>query len=300
MLHFEKAYTRLSRLAQDQSGDVATQVEESALGVRVIKSFGRSDHVYDRFDEQLTKLYDTQVGRVSVSAKFWTFLEVIPNLTPDRGAGFGAVAAGHGCVTLGTLVAFITLMLSLVWPVASLGFLLSMAQESMTAADRIAEIFDAPREHHRRHRRADRRRAAGGSSSSTSASASPTADAWCVARCQPDRRPGETLALVGATGSGKSMLTALVSRLYDVTGGGSRIDGVDVRDLSLAALRQAGGDRVRGPDAVLDVGARRTSRSAGLDDQRPTTVAQAIEIAAGAVRLRPAVRAWTPASASRA
>ena len=57
--------------------------------------------------------------------------------------GFGALAAGQGRVTLGTLVAFITLMMSLVWPVAALGFLLSMAQESMTAADRIAEILDA-------------------------------------------------------------------------------------------------------------------------------------------------------------
>ncbi len=146
VLHFQQSYTRLSRLAQDQSGHVATHVEESALGVRVVKSFGREDYVYDRFDEQLTNLYDTQVGRVSVSAKFWTLLEVIPNLTLIVVLGFGAYAAGHGYVTMGTLVAFITMMLSLVWPIASLGFLLSMTQESFTAANRIAEIFDAPRE----------------------------------------------------------------------------------------------------------------------------------------------------------
>ena len=146
MLHFQREYTRLSRLAQDQSGHVATHVEESALGLRVVKSFGREDYVYDRFDEQLTNLYDTQVSRVSVSAKFWTLLEVIPNLTLIVVLGFGAYAAGHGYVTMGTLVAFITMMLSLVWPIASLGFLLSMTQESFTAANRIAEIFDAPRE----------------------------------------------------------------------------------------------------------------------------------------------------------
>ena len=115
-------------------------------GVRVVKSFGREDYAYDRFDEQLTDLYDTQVGRVSVSAKFWTVLEIIPNLTLIVVLGFGAYAAGHGYVTMGTLVAFITMMLSLVWPIASLGFLLSMTQESFTAANRIAEIFDAPRE----------------------------------------------------------------------------------------------------------------------------------------------------------
>ena len=146
VLHFQQEYTRLSRLAQDQGGHVATHVEESALGLRVVKSFGREDYVYDRFDEQLTDLYDTQVDRVSVSAKFWTLLEVIPNLTLIVVLGFGAYAAGHGLVTMGTLVAFITMMLSLVWPIASLGFLLSMTQESFTAANRIAEIFDAPLE----------------------------------------------------------------------------------------------------------------------------------------------------------
>ena len=81
-----------------------------------------------------------------MSAKFWTLLEIIPNLTLIVVLGFGAYAAGHGLVTMGTLVAFITMMLSLVWPIASLGFLLSMTQESFTAANRIAEIFDSPLE----------------------------------------------------------------------------------------------------------------------------------------------------------
>src|SRR5260370_16826603 len=63
VLHFQQTYTRLSRLAQDQSGHVATHVQESALGVRVEKSFGREDYVYDRFDEPLPNLYDTQVRR---------------------------------------------------------------------------------------------------------------------------------------------------------------------------------------------------------------------------------------------
>ena len=146
VLRFEREFTNLSRQAQDQSGHVATHVEEAALGLRVVKSFGREDYTYDRFDKQATVLYNTQVPKVSVSAKFWTLLEVIPNLTLIVVLGFGAYAAGHGLVTLGTLVAFITMMLSLVWPIASLGYLIAMTQESMTAANRIAEIFDAPRE----------------------------------------------------------------------------------------------------------------------------------------------------------
>ncbi|KUH80916.1 MULTISPECIES: ABC transporter ATP-binding protein [unclassified Mycobacterium] len=247
ILHFQQEYTRLSRLAQDQAGHVATHVEESALGLRVVKSFGREDYVYDRFDEQLTNLYDTQLDRVSVSAKFWTLLEVIPNLTLIVVLGFGAYAAGHGHVTMGTLVAFITMMLSLVWPIASLGFLLSMTQESFTAANRIAEIFDAPREivdgtvdQPPRGGRLELIdvgfRFPDAAPDEVAPSGEP--DNWALRHVTVTVEPGETLALVGSTGAGKSVLAALLSRLYDVTEGAICIDGRDIRELSLPALRQ--------------------------------------------------------------
>ncbi|OBA90849.1 ABC transporter [Mycobacteriaceae bacterium 1482268.1] len=237
VLHFQREYTRLSRLAQDQAGHVATHVEESALGLRVVKSFGREDYVYDRFDEQLTNLYDTQVSRVSVSAKFWTLLEIIPNLTLIVVLGLGAYAAGHNHVTMGTLVAFITMMLSLVWPIASLGFLLSMTQEAFTAANRIAEIFDAPLEI---TDGTDPRAPRGGRLELVDVGFRfPDSDDWALRHVNVTVEPGETLALVGSTGSGKSVLASLLSRLYDVTEGSIRLDGKDIRDLSLPALRQA-------------------------------------------------------------
>ncbi len=242
VLHFEREYSRLSRQAQDQSGVLATHVEEAALGIRVVKSFGRERYVFDRFDEQATGLYDIQIRKVRVSASFWTLLEIIPNLTLILVLGFGAYAAGHGLVTMGTLVAFITMMLSLVWPIASLGFLLSMTQEAMTAADRVAEIFDAPIDI------ADGPRAQvprGGRLELVDVGFRfPDAESggpgdWVLRHVNITVQPGQTLALVGATGSGKSVLTALLSRLYDVTEGAIRIDGVDIRELSLPALRSA-------------------------------------------------------------
>jgi ATP-binding cassette, subfamily B, bacterial len=278
VLHFQQEYTKLSRLAQDQSGHVATHVEESALGVRVVKSFGREDHVYDRFDKQLTNLYDTQVSRVSVSAKFWTLLEVIPNLTLIVVLGFGAYAAGHGYVTMGTLVAFITMMLSLVWPIASLGFLLSMTQESFTAANRIAEIFDAPRE------------IADGPSNEAPRGGrlelvdvgfrfpDAAVDDWALRHVNATVEPGETLALVGSTGSGKSVLAALLSRLYDVTEGEIRIDGQDIRELSLPALRQAVATAFEDP-TLFSMSVAENLRL-GRPDATDEQMAQAIEIAA--------------------
>ncbi len=235
VLHFERAFTQLARQAQDQAGHVATHVEESALGLRAVKSFGREDYVYDRFDAQASTLYDTQIQKVAVSAKFWTLLEVIPNLTLIVVLGFGAYAAGHGLVTMGTLVAFITMMLSLVWPIASLGFLLSMTQEAMTAANRIAEIFDAPREITDGPRTVAPRD--GRLELDDVGFRFPDSDTFALRHVTVTVEPGETLALVGATGSGKSVLAGLLPRLYDVTEGAIRIDGTDIRELSLDALR---------------------------------------------------------------
>jgi len=278
VLHFQRTYTRLSRLAQDQSGEVATHVEESALGVRVVKSFGREEYAYDRFDKRLTELYDTQVSRVSISAKFWTLLEVIPNLTLIIVLGLGADAAGHGHVTMGTLVAFITMMLSLVWPIASLGYLLSMTQESFTAANRIAEIFDAPRD------------IADGPSEDTPRGGRLELDDvgfrfpdagdgdWALRHVDLVVEPGETVALVGSTGSGKSVLAALLSRLYDVTEGAIRIDGDDIRDLSLSALRETVATAFEDPTLFsMSVAENlRLGRPHATDDE----FAQAIDVAA--------------------
>jgi ATP-binding cassette subfamily B protein len=281
MLHFERTFTRLSRTAQDQAGHVATHVEEAALGVRAVKSFGREDYVFDRFDRQATLLYDTQISKVAVSSRFWTLLEVIPNITLIVVLAFGAYAAGHGLVTMGTLVAFITMMLSLVWPIASLGFLLSMTQESMTAANRIAEIFDAPVEITDGSRPDVPR---GGLLEFADVGfrfADDDAQDWVLRRLSVTVAPGETLALVGATGSGKSVLAGLLPRLYDVTEGAIRLDGVDIRDLSLHALRSAVAVAFEDPTLFsMSVAENLTLGRPPEDPATDAEIAAAVEIAA--------------------
>ena len=234
-MRFERRYIKVSRQVQDQQGDLATTVEESAVGIRVIKAFGRRESVNARFDKRAQRLYETSMEKVRLSSWFWTFLEVVPNLALVIVLLLGAAAVGDGALTPGTLIAFILLMLSLVWPVESLGYILAMGQEALTAADRVNEIFDTlpdivggtrvlanPRGQlcfegvHFRFPGADR---------------DVLHDVWL------DVAPGETVAVVGATGSGKTTLTALVPRLYDVTGGRITIDGVDIRELTLPCLR---------------------------------------------------------------
>ncbi|MEP7092232.1 MAG: ABC transporter ATP-binding protein, partial [Nocardioidaceae bacterium] len=215
----------------------ATLAEEGAVGIRVIKSFGRGRFVAEGYDAAARRLYDTSMDKVRLSAKFWTFLEVIPNFAVVVVLLLGALGVGRGDLTLGTLVAFITLMLSLVWPIASLGYILSMAQEAMTSSARILEIFDtAPSivsgttvlEHPRGHLRFE----------GVSFAFPDQPDELVLHDLDLDVSPGETVAVVGATGSGKTVLTSLVPRLYDVTAGRITVDGVDVRDLDLVNLRQ--------------------------------------------------------------
>ncbi|MFG1615333.1 ABC transporter ATP-binding protein [Nonomuraea wenchangensis] len=234
-LRFEKRYIRISRQVQDEQGDLATLVEESALGIRTIKAFGRRHHVYDRFDDAALKVYDTSLAKVRMSARFFTFLEVIPNVTLALVLLLGALAVGGGGLTLGALVAFTTLMLQLVWPIASLGYILAMAQEAMTSADRLMEVMDTVPSIESGTETIERPR--GHLRFEGVGFSFPGADRPVLRDVRLEVRPGETVAIVGPTGAGKTTLTALVPRLLDPTEGRVTIDGHDVRDLELTTLR---------------------------------------------------------------
>ncbi|GAA1844827.1 ABC transporter ATP-binding protein [Microlunatus capsulatus] len=274
-LRNEREFTRLSRKMQDQNGDVASTIEEGAYGLRVIKSFGRGRHAFAKFDDRAVKLYDSSVERVQLSARFWTMLAVIPNITLIVVLGLGAVAAGQQRITLGTLVAFITLMLSLVWPVTALGFLLAQAQESMTAADRIAEIFDSENEITDGDRTLGQ--VEGRLRFEGAAFRFADSDTDVLHDLHLDIAPGETVALVGATGSGKSILTMLVPRLYDVTAGRITIDGVDVRDLALDDLRRV--VAIAFEDPTLFSMSARENLTLGRPDASDADVEEAIDVA---------------------
>ncbi|MET0693219.1 MAG: ABC transporter ATP-binding protein [Propionibacteriaceae bacterium] len=274
-LRNERQYVKLSRKVQDETGDVASSVEESAHGFRVIKAFGRGDLAYEKFDARSVQLFNTSIARVKLSSKFWTFLEVIPSLTLIIVLGLGAVAAGQGQLTLGTLVAFITLMLSLVWPVASLGFLLSMSQDAMTAADRIVEIFDAENEIPDGDRVIEEVR--GHVRFEGAGFRFPDGDRDVLHDINLDIAPGETIAVVGTTGSGKTAFTALVPRLYDVTAGAITIDGVDIRDLHLSQLRSIVATAFEDP-TLFSMSARE-NLTLGRPEATEEEIAEAVDVA---------------------
>jgi ATP-binding cassette subfamily B protein len=275
---YESKYAVLARRAQDQNGDLATTVEESVLGIRVLKAFGRGRHLADRFAADAKALRTTELRKVHTVGLLWAAIIVLPEIAIGGQLLFGTFAIVDGTMTVGTLVAGVTVATYLRWPTDSIGWLLAETNQAATASARYWEVRDAkvtitdpadprpPATPARGHVRLDNVRFA-----------YPGSDDEVLRGVTLDLRPGETVALVGATGSGKTTLTALVGRLADVTGGRITIDGVDVRDLALADLRGTVATAFEEP--VLFSASVRENVALGTTDATEADVRQALRIA---------------------
>ncbi|WP_338783254.1 ABC transporter ATP-binding protein [Streptomyces sp. DG1A-41] len=238
---FEKRYAKAARLAQDQVGDLTTVVEESVLGIRVIKGFGRHRSQARAFRELSGTLRGTELRKARLLATIWGVIVTLPELAIGAALVVGVVQVADGGLSAGTLVAFLSTALALRWPVESIGFLLAMSQEAATATERYFEVRDEGVEE----------RGVPADSVSPPAAGSglrfhdvtfrypdaPPHSPPVLDKVGLHIRPGESMALVGATGSGKTTLTALIPRFYEVTSGRITLDGVDITTLSRQALR---------------------------------------------------------------
>src|SRR5215469_2963174 len=308
-LRFEKRYRVLSRLSQDQQGDLATYVEEAASGIRVLKSLGRRDEAAARHLAQARLVYRTQVDKAALRGKFWAGLDMAPNAVIGLLLLLGILAVSRNELSLGGLVAFVTLTLLLVWPIEAMGFIIATGQEAATAAQRIYEIFDTPPAitdpgPADADLRQDRPGLAAGpwrsgraavTAAGASAATSPvTAGSGRLSFSEVvfaypgavtpvlrgvslELAPGATVALVGATGSGKTTLLQLVPRLADVTGGRITLDGVDVRGMPLRELRTRVGCAFEDP--TLFSASVRENVAFGVQDATEADIMAALDAA---------------------
>lgn len=235
----ERRYGTVARRAQDQSGDLATVVEESALGVRVLKSLGRGPHLAARYLADAAELRGTELRKLRLLAGLIAVVMVLPEVAVMATIGIGTLGVVRAELTLGTLVAAVTVLTYLQWPISSLGWLLTEAGTVAAACTRFREVLAEPPTIVDPPRPVSPAGATrGGLVLRDVRFRYPGSDREVLRGVDLTVRPGETMALVGATGSGKTTLTALVPRLYDVTGGAVLLDGVDVRRLRLAQLRR--------------------------------------------------------------
>ncbi|WP_026424727.1 ABC transporter ATP-binding protein [Actinokineospora inagensis] len=235
---YETRYQRLARKAQDQAGDLATTVEESVLGIRVLKAFGRGPQLARKFARQAVELRGTEIAKIKMLAVLWGAIILLPELGIAAQLLFGTLGVANGSMTVGTLVAGITVATYLRWPTDSIGWLLAETNQAASSATRYWEVRDAEVTITDPQRPKDIPADATGTVDFEGVRFTyPGADSEILSGVDLSLRPGETVALVGPTGSGKSTLTMLVPRLADVTGGRITVDGVDVRELRLGDLR---------------------------------------------------------------
>ncbi len=238
---FEGRYSEVTRRSQDQSGDLATAVEESVHGIRVLKAFGRGKHALSSFRIQAERLRSTEIEKARLDANIWVWILIVPAVALAICLVLGVWLASQGQLTVGQLVAFFATAAVLAWPIESIGFLLAFTLDARTATDRYFDIMDTENTVTDPERPLAVERPRGELAFN---------DVHFRYQDSPERfgdlldgvdlvlEPGETMALVGLTGSGKTTMTALTTRLYDVTSGSVTLDGVDVRALTREELRR--------------------------------------------------------------
>jgi ATP-binding cassette subfamily B protein len=234
---FHDKYKVIARRLQDQQGDLTTVIEEMATGVRIIKAFGRMPLMQKRFEDQARLVRTTSLTGIDARARLWTQLNFLPNLSLVAVLLLGGINVVQGQLTIGGLVAFMSYVFMLTWPMDAIGWVLSMSEECQTASERLNEVLDSRPEiaDHVGARALDRCR--GRIEFRGVGFKYPKSEDWVLRDVNLVIEPGETVGLVGRTGSGKTSLAYLLPRLYDIAEGQVLLDGIDVRDLQLRSLR---------------------------------------------------------------
>jgi len=231
---------------QQESAELAAVVEETVAGVRVVKGFGAEPVQAQRLRVEADGVYDRSMEAASVRATYLPALELLPNIGLIATLGYGGHLVLDGALSLGELVAFNVYVVMLIWPLRMLGMILAQSQRAAAAGERVREVLEtAPV-------------IADTGSGRSLPAVGPSGGRGDVAfdgvrfrygpglpvvldRFELEVPAGQSIALVGATGSGKTTVARLIPRFYDVDAGRVLVDGVDVRELRLRELRKAVG-----------------------------------------------------------
>jgi ATP-binding cassette subfamily B protein len=226
---------------QKESAEIAAVVEETVAGVRVVKGFGAEPVQAARLAVEADQLYAESMAAARVRAVFLPALELMPSIGLIATLGYGGHQVIDGSLTLGQLVAFNVYVVMLIWPLRMLGNIIAQAQRAAASGDRVGEVLDtAPAV-------ADGARGLPAAGDGSKGALVFEGVRFAYAPELPlvldgfdlVVPPGQSVALVGATGSGKTTVARLIPRFYDVQDGAVRLDGIDVRTLRLAELRKA-------------------------------------------------------------
>ncbi len=228
------------RTIQAQMGVLSTRMQESLTGINVVKAFAREPHEFAIFEEENERWYDKRSGVITSWGNHWPLFTFILSVGVFILLWFGGPQVIAGTLTVGTLFAMISYLLMLNGPMQQLGNLVNLAATAGASANRVFEIIDTPNDIVQKPDAVELKNLTGRVCFEQVSFSYPGAEIE-GARVLHDvdfcAEPGQTIALIGPTGSGKSTVVSLISRFYDPTAGRVTIDGVDVRDATLYSLR---------------------------------------------------------------
>ena len=233
-------YSRIShpvlKDVQQRIADVTTHAEENIVGVRVVKAFAQEDRETTRFAALAGRVFDQAITAARIQARYVPMLQSLPNLAIAAVLLVGGYSVIHGTLSLGSFFAVNGYLLLLVVPLRSVGMWVGQYQRAMASGERIFEILDVDRDI---LERPDARPLPEGPGHIRLEGVEFGYDPErpVLRDVDVDVAAGSTVALIGPTGCGKTTLTALIPRFYDVAAGRVTVDGADVRDVTLDSLR---------------------------------------------------------------
>jgi ATP-binding cassette subfamily B protein len=233
-------YSRRNRPAeqevQQRVGELTAGAEESVSGIRIVKAFARESHMLERFRRQVDRVFEQSMFTTRLQAFYTPLMGFLPNIGLAVVLLVGGRQVINGSLSVGELTAFYTYLLLLSGPVRWLGMSLSMAQRAVASGNRMFEILDREPEM-KSPPGAPALPAGGGRVRLEDVTLRYDGSEPALAGIDLEVEPGRTVALVGPTASGKTSLVGLLARLYDPSEGRVLIDGADIRQVDLAALR---------------------------------------------------------------
>jgi ABC-type multidrug transport system fused ATPase/permease subunit len=240
-LRFGRTIRPLYLTVQQQFGVMTTRLQENLAGTRVVRSFAQEDREITQFDIELQGLYDRHMDAVRRSAFYFPFMTLLSTLSIAIILWYGGRQVVAGDLTIGQLTAFYLYLAMLQMPVRVLGFVVNSAARAMASGDRIFEILDSKPQIRSKPDAIQLKPVQGHVAFENVWFRYPESSEYALKDVSFIAEPNQRVALLGATGSGKSSITSLIPRFYDVNEGRLMIDGHDVRDLELASLRQQAG-----------------------------------------------------------
>jgi ATP-binding cassette subfamily B protein len=262
--------------AQQRAGEVANVVEEDVTGVRVVKGFGQESRELDRLATRSREMFSSRVRLVNIQARLQPAMQSVPAFGQVAVLAIGGWLALQGDISYGTFLAFSTYMLLITPPVRQLAAILTVGQLARAGAERIFDLLDST-PHVQDRPGATELQVTRGEVAFDNVTFGYTSTEPVLRDFTLTVQPGETVALVGGSGSGKSTVGLLLPRFYDVHAGAVRIDGTDVRDVTLQSLR--GGIGVVFEDSFLFSDTITENISFGRPDATPAEIEAAARAA---------------------